>query len=78
VRGIEEEVALLTGLVFCIGLLVLSRGSGDTGRLGWIAILFVQSLPYWAALACRLVEHSGASHRAPYPIPTGIHPGGRP
>lgn len=63
-RGIEEELALLSGLVFCIGLLVLSRGEGDTGRLGWIAILFIQSLPYWAALVCRLVEHSGKAHKA--------------
>lgn len=55
-RGIEEEFALLASLVFCIALLALSRGPGDTGRLGWIAILFVQSLPYAAAVTCRLIE----------------------
>jgi hypothetical protein len=55
-RGIEEELALLAGLTFCIILLALTRGPGDSGRLGWIAILFVQSLPYWATVACRLVE----------------------
>ncbi len=55
-RDIEEELALLAGLMFSIGLLALSRGPGDTDRLGWIAILFIQSLPYWAAVACRLVE----------------------
>ena len=55
-RGIEQELALLAGLVFCILLLWLTRGSGDAGRLGWMAILAVQSLPYAAALACRLVE----------------------
>jgi exo-beta-1,3-glucanase (GH17 family)/cellulose synthase/poly-beta-1,6-N-acetylglucosamine synthase-like glycosyltransferase len=78
VRGIEEEVALLAGLVFCIGLLALSRGAGDTGRLDWIAILFVQSLPYAAALVCRVVEHSDASRRAPQPNPGGIPLGDRP
>lgn len=57
-RDIEEEVALLAGLVFCMGLLMLSRSAGDTSRLGWIAILFIQSLPYWATLACRLIEHA--------------------
>jgi exo-beta-1,3-glucanase (GH17 family)/cellulose synthase/poly-beta-1,6-N-acetylglucosamine synthase-like glycosyltransferase len=55
-RDIEQELALLAGLTFCIGLLALTRGPGDGGRLGWIAILFVQSLPYWAAVACRFIE----------------------
>jgi exo-beta-1,3-glucanase (GH17 family)/glycosyltransferase involved in cell wall biosynthesis len=55
-RGIEQELALGGGLVFCILLLSLARGSGDAGRLGWMAILAVQSLPYVAALACRLIE----------------------
>lgn len=59
-RHIEEEIALLMGLVFCIGLLVLSRGPGDTGRLGWITILFIQSLPYCATVVCRLIEHRSA------------------
>jgi exo-beta-1,3-glucanase (GH17 family)/cellulose synthase/poly-beta-1,6-N-acetylglucosamine synthase-like glycosyltransferase len=66
-RGIEEELALLAGLGFCIGLLALSRSEGDTGRLGWIAILFIQSLPYWAALVCRLVERSGAARKTNTP-----------
>jgi len=56
VQGIGEEFALLGGLVFCICLLALSRGADDAGRLGWIAILVIQSLPYWAAVACRLIE----------------------
>jgi hypothetical protein len=64
VRDIEEEMALLAGLVFCIGLLALSRADGDTGRLGWIAILFLQSLPYWAALICRLIEYRHANGQA--------------
>jgi len=70
VRGIEQETALLAGLWFCIGLLALSRGLGDTGPLGWIAILCIQSLPYAATLACRFVE----SRRAPTAEPRG---GGR-
>jgi hypothetical protein len=37
-------------------LLALTRSPDDGGRLGWIAILFVQSLPYWAAVACRFIE----------------------
>jgi hypothetical protein len=56
VQGIQEEFALLGGLVFCISLLAISRSPGDTGRLGWIVILAIQSLPYWAAVVCRLVE----------------------
>lgn len=56
VQGIQEEFALLVGLVFCISLLAISRDATDTGRLGWIAILTIQSLPYWAAVACRLIE----------------------
>jgi hypothetical protein len=56
VQGIQEEFALLTGLAFCICLLALSRDAADSGRLGWIAILGIQSLPYWAAVVCRLVE----------------------
>jgi exo-beta-1,3-glucanase (GH17 family)/cellulose synthase/poly-beta-1,6-N-acetylglucosamine synthase-like glycosyltransferase len=64
VRGIGEEFALLTGLVFCMCLLALSRSSSDIDRLGWMAILAIQSLPYWATLACRLIE----IHTAPTPV----------
>lgn len=56
VRGIEEEAALLAALLFCIALLEITRGPGDAGRLGWMAILFIQALPYGAALACRALE----------------------
>jgi hypothetical protein len=63
-RNIEQEIALLAGLLFCIALLALSRGPSDTGRLGWIAILFIQSLPYWATVACRLVESRSAPNAA--------------
>jgi hypothetical protein len=56
VQGIGEEFALLTGLLFCICLLAIGRDAADSGRLGWIAILAIQSLPYWAAVGCRLVE----------------------
>jgi glycosyltransferase involved in cell wall biosynthesis len=56
VQGIGEEFALLTALLFCICLLAISRDAADSGRLGWIGILAIQSLPYWAAVACRLVE----------------------
>jgi hypothetical protein len=59
VQGIQEEFALLVGLLFCICLLAVSRDASDTGRLGWMAILAIQSLPYWAAMACRLVEVHG-------------------
>jgi hypothetical protein len=59
-RGIEQELALLAGLCFCILLLWLSRGSGDAGRLGWMAILAVQALPYAATLTCRLIEGRAA------------------
>jgi exo-beta-1,3-glucanase (GH17 family)/cellulose synthase/poly-beta-1,6-N-acetylglucosamine synthase-like glycosyltransferase len=55
-RGIEQEIGLLAGLLFCIVLLALTRGDSDVGRMGWIAILGIQSLPYAAAVVCRLVE----------------------
>jgi exo-beta-1,3-glucanase (GH17 family)/cellulose synthase/poly-beta-1,6-N-acetylglucosamine synthase-like glycosyltransferase len=67
VQGIGEEFALLSGLVFCICLLALSRSPDDTGRLGWIAILAIQSLPYCAAVACRLIE-SRSGRRAAAPL----------
>jgi exo-beta-1,3-glucanase (GH17 family)/cellulose synthase/poly-beta-1,6-N-acetylglucosamine synthase-like glycosyltransferase len=63
VQGIQEEFALLVGLLFCICLLAVSRDASDTGRLGWMAILAIQSLPYWAAVACRLVEVHGLPDR---------------
>lgn len=56
VQGIGQEFALLVGLLFCICLLAVSTASTDAGRIGWIAILGIQSLPYWAALVCRLIE----------------------
>jgi exo-beta-1,3-glucanase (GH17 family)/cellulose synthase/poly-beta-1,6-N-acetylglucosamine synthase-like glycosyltransferase len=55
-RHIEQEMALLAGLVFCIALLALSRDASDTGRLGWMAVLGIQALPYCATLACRMME----------------------
>ena len=59
VQGIQEEFALLVGLLFCICLLAVSRDTTDTGRLGWMAILAIQSLPYGASVACRLIEIHG-------------------
>ena len=56
VKGIGEEFGLLTGLFFCICLLAISRDAADSGRLGWIAVLAIQSLPYAAAVVCRLLE----------------------
>jgi exo-beta-1,3-glucanase (GH17 family)/cellulose synthase/poly-beta-1,6-N-acetylglucosamine synthase-like glycosyltransferase len=67
-RGIEQEIALLAGLLFCIGLLGLSRSDSDMGRLGWMAILFIQSLPYGAAVLCRLVETFSRVTTAPRPL----------
>jgi exo-beta-1,3-glucanase (GH17 family)/cellulose synthase/poly-beta-1,6-N-acetylglucosamine synthase-like glycosyltransferase len=65
VQGIQEEFALLVGLLFCIALLALSHSPADTGRLGWIAILCIQSLPYWAAVGCRLIEDRGRARARP-------------
>jgi exo-beta-1,3-glucanase (GH17 family)/cellulose synthase/poly-beta-1,6-N-acetylglucosamine synthase-like glycosyltransferase len=63
-RGIEEELALLALLVFCVTLLWLTRGATDSGRLAWMTILAIQSLPYWATLACRWAElHDVKVHR---------------
>ena len=64
VQGIQEEFALLVGLVFCICLLAVSGDSSDTGRLGWMAILAIQSLPYGAAVVCRLIEIHGLPTRS--------------
>jgi exo-beta-1,3-glucanase (GH17 family)/cellulose synthase/poly-beta-1,6-N-acetylglucosamine synthase-like glycosyltransferase len=77
-QGIQEEFALLAGLVFCILLLALSRDPADTPRLGWLAVLCVQSLPYWAALACRLVETQAApTNRQAVPTQPSASPGTR-
>jgi hypothetical protein len=64
VQGIGEEFALLSALAFCIALLALSHDPADTGRLGWVAILVIQALPYAAAVVCRLIEMRAAPHRA--------------
>jgi EamA domain-containing membrane protein RarD len=64
VHGIGEEFALLSALAFCIALLALSHEPADTGRLGWVAILVIQALPYAAAVVCRLIEMRAAPHRA--------------
>ena len=63
VQGVGEEFALLSALAFCIALLALSRSPADTGRLGWIAILGIQALPYAAAVVCRLIEMHAATLR---------------
>jgi exo-beta-1,3-glucanase (GH17 family)/cellulose synthase/poly-beta-1,6-N-acetylglucosamine synthase-like glycosyltransferase len=60
VQGIGEEFALLVGLLFCVCLLAISGDISDVGRMGWMAILIIQSLPYWAAVTCRLIEIHGA------------------
>jgi hypothetical protein len=55
------EIASLAVLLFCIGLLAVSRSDEDSGRIGWIAVLSFQSLPYAAAVICRLIERSHTS-----------------
>ena len=41
----------------------LSRRPDDTARLGWIAILVIQSLPYCAAVVCSLIKTRAESSR---------------
>ncbi|HMN94598.1 MAG TPA: glycosyltransferase [Hydrogenophaga sp.] len=77
-RGIEEELGLLAGLVFCMLLLWFTRGPGDAGRLGWIAILFIQSLPYWATLVCRMLEQTGSGTSAQSSPSSQTNPVNRP
>jgi exo-beta-1,3-glucanase (GH17 family)/cellulose synthase/poly-beta-1,6-N-acetylglucosamine synthase-like glycosyltransferase len=75
-RGIEQEVGLLAGLLFCIALLAFTRSDSDAGRLGWMSVLFIQSLPYVAAVVCRLVETF--SRLKPAPVRSSSSPSSTP
>lgn len=74
VQGIHAEFALLVGLLFCMCLLAVGRDASDTSRLGWIGILALQSLPYWAAVACRLTELRTPSRQLPLAIVHAVTP----
>lgn len=51
----REEVALLSGLLFCAFGIVQIYGAANRDALLWAAMLLVQSLPYWAALITSLM-----------------------
>jgi exo-beta-1,3-glucanase (GH17 family)/cellulose synthase/poly-beta-1,6-N-acetylglucosamine synthase-like glycosyltransferase len=51
----REEVVLLVGLLFCAGSLLQLYGVANRNAVLWAMMLFVQSLPYWAALITSLM-----------------------
>ena len=52
----REEAALLAALLFCAFSILQLYGVVNRDAVLWVAMLLVQSLPYWAALAVSMIN----------------------
>ncbi len=54
-QPIREEMYLLLALLSAGGAMLALRGTDSVEVLLWVTMLGLQSLPYWAALACQFI-----------------------
>lgn len=54
-QPIREEMYLLLALLSAGGAMLAMRGTDSVEVLLWVTMLGLQSLPYWAALACQFI-----------------------
>jgi exo-beta-1,3-glucanase (GH17 family)/cellulose synthase/poly-beta-1,6-N-acetylglucosamine synthase-like glycosyltransferase len=66
---IREEVLLLLALLLCAATMLYTRGIENIDARLWVAMLALQSLPYWSTLGCQLIaqlpDRTPASKAAP-------------
>ena len=66
---VREEFLLLLGLITCSLAMLVSRGLNNIDAQLWVAMLSLQSLPYFSAVACQLIaqmpDRTPASKAAP-------------
>jgi exo-beta-1,3-glucanase (GH17 family)/cellulose synthase/poly-beta-1,6-N-acetylglucosamine synthase-like glycosyltransferase len=66
---IREEVLLLLALLLCAATMLYTRGIENIDARLWVAMLALQSLPYWSTLGCQLIaqlpDRTPASRAAP-------------
>lgn len=66
---VREEFLLLLGLITCSLAMLVSRGLNNIDAQLWVAMLSLQSLPYFSAVACQLIaqmpDRAPASKAAP-------------
>ncbi len=63
-QPVRDDLALLGGLLACIGAMLVVRTPGDSAMLTWTALLAMQAVPYGAAVACAWLCRSDAAARA--------------
>ena len=61
---IMEEVFLLSALVISAVAMIATRGIQNLDAQLWVALLSLQSLPYFSALACQLLAQSAEKENA--------------
>ncbi|MDR3352559.1 MAG: glycosyltransferase [Zoogloeaceae bacterium] len=84
VSAIREELGLLIGLLLCAWLIAGRMNPREIATQAWIAVLLLETIPYWAALGSQLAAYwrtaivlrtrSSAEHA---PCEPDSHPCGR-
>lgn len=54
---IREEMGLLLTLLLGAGITALTLGTHDAAAKAWIAVLLLETIPYWAALGCQIAAY---------------------
>ena len=54
---IREEMGLLLALLLGAGITALTLGTHDAAAKAWIAVLLLETIPYWAALGCQIAAY---------------------
>jgi exo-beta-1,3-glucanase (GH17 family)/cellulose synthase/poly-beta-1,6-N-acetylglucosamine synthase-like glycosyltransferase len=54
---IREELGLLLGLLLCASQIAAHMDTRETAVQAWIAVLILETIPYWAALGAQLIAN---------------------
>ncbi|MDR2637976.1 MAG: glycosyltransferase, partial [Zoogloeaceae bacterium] len=55
--AIREELGILVALLLAAFFTFSQFGSGELSARAWIAVLLLETLPYWAALSCQIAAN---------------------
>lgn len=64
---IREEMGLLTALLLSAWITALTLGTHDPAAKAWIAVLLLETIPYWAALGCQIAAYWPEKEPKPTP-----------
>lgn len=65
---IREEMGLLLALLLSAWIIGASLGLDDPAAKAWVAVLLLETIPYWAALGCQIAAYWPEKQPLPKPV----------